>query len=386
MWFPLTCLWLASQPADGGLSVSQPAGIETQMRTSFAGLMALQPYLASPSQFADAKNQEAIAKHVEALSKVQHAFPKAMAQEEPGLAAISKLFARYLEDTQKRWDAGDREYARYRLRTVTGLCLGCHAQERAESDFVDVHQQVEALKLSPLEKADTLAATRQFDLAMQAYLEVLKETPKTEMDYLDFLRAARQTLSLTVRVKQDPQATSELLSTLSRRHDLPPFMVEYLNGWKSDVSQWLKDSFKPKKATVSQLISKAQALVQQSGGTKTLLPDERQEIPFLRASGYLHEALRKEPTAALRGEALYLLGVCYSELQDAALWDIDTLYLEACVRENPHSAVAQKCLRRLSDRIYLGYTGSRGTQLPAEEVERLAELRALAEEVEKKAK
>jgi len=41
--------------------------------------------------------------------------------------------------------------------------------------------------------------------------------------------------------------------------------------------------------------------------------------------------------------------------------------------------VARRCFQQLSDRLYLGFTGSGGTFIPDDELARLTELRALAE-------
>ena len=100
---------------------------------------------------------------------------------------------------------------------------------------------------------------------------------------------------------------------------------------------------------------------------------------LLRASAYLNLALGKQPTFSQRGEALYLLGVCAAGLKSPLLWDVDQLFFEACVRENAHRPVAARCFEQLSDRVYFGFTGSGGTHVPDDEMERLTELRALAE-------
>ena len=78
-----------AQEADAGQAA--PTAVQARMRSSFQGLMGLQPYLSTPSVFSDPKNKSAILSSFDALSSVKHAFPKKMAQEEPGVAAISHL-------------------------------------------------------------------------------------------------------------------------------------------------------------------------------------------------------------------------------------------------------------------------------------------------------
>lgn len=54
------------------------------------------------------------------------------------------------------------------------------------------------------------------------------------------------------------------------------------------------------------------------------------------------------------------------------------LMLWADLLRDPHTALALRCVDRLADRTLFLYSGSGGTRVPPELVERLTELRALA--------
>ncbi|NDD04385.1 MAG: hypothetical protein EB078_05730, partial [Proteobacteria bacterium] len=149
--------------------------------------------------------------------------------------------------------------------------------------------------------------------------------------------------------------------------------------WKKDAQHWLEDGDAKKKMSPEELIQKAQKLIERASSLQTFPADENGDISYLRASNYLHAALDDNPGSKLRVEALYLLGVAYSALQDPTVWDLDRLYFESCIREAPQTDLAKKCYRRYSDKIYMGYTGSAGTFIPEDEVKRLEELRKLAE-------
>jgi hypothetical protein len=92
-------------------------------------------------------------------------------------------------------------------------------------------------------------------------------------------------------------------------------------------------------------------------------------------------ALAAGPTASFRGEALYLLGVASAATHDPLLWELDTLYLEGCILENAHTALARKCADRRDDRAWFIWSGSGGTDIPPDVSQRLGELRALAQVV-----
>jgi tetratricopeptide (TPR) repeat protein len=348
------------------------------MQRVFNSLMNLQPFLVNNDRFSDPKNRAIIEKDLKELSAIKHAFPKKMKDEEPGAAAISSLFGDYLKDVRSRYKHGDYEYARNRTKTVTGFCFGCHSRITTSQNFVDLSKRVENLGLQPDEKAQFYAATRQFDRALKIYKEILASQPSDEMGMIRFIRGLRHALRVTVQVRRDPKETYELLEGISKRKDLPEFAQRFVSQWKKDAKAWL-DEKEEEKLTGETLITKAEKLIERAASLQAFPADENGDISFLRATNYLHEALDSDPKSPHRGKALYLLGAAYYALQEPALWDLDRLYFEACVRENPKTDISKKCYQRYSDKIYLGYTGSAGTFIPEDEVKKLMELRKISE-------
>lgn len=369
----LVAVALAGAPDAGA------APTRSTMCDAFLSLTGLLPLTSNRAALKDPKNAAAIAEGLDTLAGLRHAFPEDPKAQEPATAALSSLFARYAQDTRRRFDAGELEAVSLRVRTLTSLCFTCHSRERAPADFADVQQRLDGMTLAPLEKAQVLAATRQFDAALETYRALLDTKPANERALLEYARALQDTMALLVRVKDDAKATAELLDALGQREDLPPFLRGTITAWRADVTAWQKERFDALKATPDALVRRAQALVQKANGARGFLTDERHDVAYLRASGYLNLALGKNPKLKTRGEALSLLGVCAGALKSPLLWDVDLLFFEACVRENPKTKLAKRCFQQLSDRVYLGYTGSSGTHIPEDELERLTELRKLAE-------
>lgn len=385
----LVAFWLLSVPTwgqapspSGALPSAPPTPLASErtstMRAVFQALMGLQPYLASPSRFRDPKNAQSIGQLLAVMTSLKHAFPGDATAQDPGTAAIANLFDGYLGEAKVRFDAGERATVVYRVRTATQLCFGCHSRLSSEKDFDDAAKQIDTLPLTPLERADFLAATRQFDRALALYRDYLSSLPEGERGLIDYGKALRNALNILVRVKRDARAAAELVEAVAKQEQLPTFLRAHLAGWRKDIAAWSKDRFDPTKSSGSALLAKAGQLVKSAQGERGFLPDQNEDVLFLRASNYLHEALAKEPRLPNRSEALYLLGVCAGALQSPTLFELDQLYFEACIRESPHSPVARRCFGQLSERVYLGYTGSSGTHLPDDEVRRLAELRELS--------
>ncbi len=366
------------------LTVATPdAGVSTPtqaaMRSALDALFGLEPLVATPERLRDPLQAEDITRRLDALAGLKHAFPADAKAQEPATAALSGLFSQYALETRRRFTFGDRETVPSRVRTLMSLCFTCHSRERAPADYQDMEKHLEAMKLSPFDKAQYLAATRQFDKAIDAYGAIIAQPAKDERSLLVQARAIKDLLTLLVRVKDDPKAADAFLEGLAKRDDVAPFLKRPVAAWRKDVLAWKKEGFDAQRASAKDLFAKAKALVRQASGPRSYLPDETYVVAYLRASAYLNLALHKNPALPQRGEALFLLGLCTGALKSPLLWDVDLLFFEACIRENPKTALARQCFTQLSDRLYFGYTGSSGTHLPEDELERLSTLRALAE-------
>lgn len=347
------------------------------MHSAMHAMVSLQPYVASPEVFRDPANKEAIATSLLLLTKVKHRFA-APGRQDPATEALAGLFGGHVERARGEFTSGDTEAARAHLRSISALCFACHTRDAVPKDFDDAGKRVEALSLPPLRKAEFFATTRQFDRAAAAWNVGLAVAPKLEADWFEQASALRQYVAVLVRVKDDRQATLAMLTRQAARKDLPLFFHRTLEQWRLEAREWSDDPFVAGTATAAALFAKAKAMVEASGLAKRALSDEGRFVSMLRATGYLHAALEKEPRAIWRGEALYLLGVATAATLDPLLWELDSLYLEACVREKPHSAIARHCVERMYDRAWFAWSGSGGTNIPTDVAQLLGELRQLA--------
>ena len=360
-------------------SAAEQAKIVALMRSNFESLINLQPYIARRETFADAANTETIRGYINGFSDLKHAFPQKFVTQEPGFAAIGALFSEYVADIKHDFEGGSREYVRHKLRTMTGFCMSCHTRVSTDKNFQDMGLKVNDAQLTPFQKAEFLAATRQFDKAIAAYTELFATVPPSEPGLIDFTHGVKQVLSITVRVKKDPKKTVDFLTMLAQREDLPDFFRVELAAWRSDAAAWAAERPEHSALDANTLILKARKMVERAAKLQLFAADHSGDISYLRATNYIHEALQGKPSAANRGEALYLLGVSYEALQDPLLWALDELYFEQCVREYPHTNVSKKCYARYSMKIYFGYSGSGGTFVPDQEQKKLHGLRKLAE-------
>jgi tetratricopeptide (TPR) repeat protein len=310
----------------------------------------------TPEQIAEAQAE------LGKLQVIPHSLKSARLTTEPGLAAVASLFNRYVAQTRFRLESGDRDTVRYRVRTLASLCFACHSREQVHADFADAEKRFEQLGLSPLERARVLAATRQFDAALAAWKQVLQAGP----DKPDFQRALEESLVVLVRVRADAAATAAFLDEVGQQ-PMKEGLKAVVTAWREDVKAWQAEPTKLEARPLAELLKASEALIATN-----------RDVPLLRASAALTHALASDPKSKRRGDILFLLGLASGGLRTPLLWDLDLLYLETCVRENPKTPLAKKCAERFEQRLTLGFTGSAGTNIPGDEQQRLDEVKKLA--------
>ncbi|MCU0699239.1 MAG: hypothetical protein MUC96_22255 [Myxococcaceae bacterium] len=364
----LLSLVLAALPPDAG-------ALQPSMRGALTAIVGLTPLIASPSAFRDPANAPRIRAALDVLSQLEHFFSKPQGATD---SAIATLFARQVSRGRTEFDAKDTEAARFRLRAVTSMCFGCHVRTPTDHDVAAAAPLVESLALPPLERAAFFATTRQFDRALSEWNQALAQAPKNDVEAFEQAEALRAALVVTIQGKDDPKATIALLEKHKDRAELPGFMTRQMARWLSEAKGWQTEKFDASRKAPSELVARATALLANSGIAKSPTPDENRLVSHLRAAGYLQEALRREPQGPFRGEALLLLGTVAAATTDPSLWRLEWIFLEACIREYPKSALARQCADRLSERTWQAYTSRAGLDVPGDVGVALGELNALA--------
>jgi hypothetical protein len=103
------------------------------------------------------------------------------------------------------------------------------------------------------------------------------------------------------------------------------------------------------------------------------------DVALLRGTALVHESLEAgKLTESQRRKASYLLGYAYSLLPQFFTEGWDELYLEKCIEEFPNSQEAKWAYDIYSDKVMDDFTGSGGSNIPAEVKLHLEDLRKKA--------
>ncbi len=353
------------------------------MRTLENSLQALLYESSSSPRFAEALKKESFQKEIARFSSTASELSErkgTSGDADPSIELISSLFKQEAQHLQ--WAAKNKntEYARHLVLSMTQYCVACHTRTSGGIEFSSRsgNEKIEALDAA--ERASYLISTRQFDLALAELQKQLSNQKLPEENIRDWERSTRMALSLSIRVKNDLSATQALLTQLDANPRLPEYLKAQVSVWKKSIQDWDPKSL-PK--TEKALNAEAKKLIASAKKTQEYGMDPSAQVYLLRASALLHEQLRLFPRGKLTGPALHDLGLAYETLESVGIFELKDYYYLLCMKESPHSAIAQSCYRQYERGVYDGYTGSGGTHVPEELQARLKELKTLSTPTQK---
>jgi mono/diheme cytochrome c family protein len=322
----------------------------------------------------------AIEKSARELAELSHALTAegmaglSAADPDPSVGLLAGRFEADIDHALQALRRGDPEYGKYALRRTTSYCIACHTRgEGPELPALPTGPRV--AKLSPIERAELYAATRQFDRALDLYREVL--AGDAAASWLDWERAMHHALAIAVRVKRSPEVTGDIVRIVLAQPAAPEITRRAARSWARSVRSWQAEE-PADLATGRQLEAELERLLDEAERVQAYPADRAADVLYLRASEIAHRLLERSPGARQTALAVRALGLAHDVMNEPALWPMHEVYYEACIRSSPHTPIAEECYGRYEQAVYAGYSGSGGTFLPDDVREELAQLKRLA--------
>lgn len=342
------------------------ASFNGSMRDLQQSLEDLLPLVVDSSKYNDPANQETIKTQVHQLAelstKVQH--NPSVAKRDPSVTFLSQAFTEDVKKAEDSLKMGKREYARYSLMNVTSYCIECHTRTSTGPSFQTQEFKQTLASLSPLERGEFLLATRQFDGALKEFNAFIDSRLKEQKNFYELDKAVRDCLAITVRYMRDPKKSMVIAEKIKKAETAPYYLRQSAALWETAITEWSKE--KKSKKSAEALIKEASKLTQKGLQNQISMMDRGGDIYFLRALSDLHLAMSTQLKGNSLGEALYLTGLSYEGVPDQTGSNMHENYYESCIEKVPHSEWSKKCYRRLEESVYMGYTGSSGTNLPSD--------------------
>lgn len=371
---------LAAAPQARALEGGKPPTWSKQMQELATSLGGLLVDASSDATWRDPRSFQRINREASRLASLAHGLDgkdrhgPVSPDLDPSLKIIGGLFAKEAALTARLLEQGYRSYARNRFRAMTGYCMACHTRIPGGGAWSAGLESTRLAALSPLEKADYFASTRQFDRALDDYEKVAASYGKTLPSLFESERALRAGLAIAVRVKQDPERASRLIQQFLKAPQLPEYVREDIRQWESSVAQWKAE--RPRRTLTEEgLYAEAVRLLSEAKGHQKSPKDRAAEVHYLRLSAVVHELLALAPDGARAAEAMLMAGMSYDVLDGLHLWELHEPYYLACIQKVPHTELARQCFRHYEESVLLGFTGSAGVDIPEEVRQRLDALK-----------
>jgi len=337
-----------------------------KMQELSSALNKLLPLVSDTKAFNNPTNEAPIKDATSRLKKLSH---QVRSLQKPAADPAYESIARMLDEDLARavssLATGNRDYARLTIRESIGYCIQCHTQTAGGPNFPKLELGFDPSSLSALGRGDFYAATRQFDRALESYQAGVSDSEYAKRDIFGWERAARSALAIAVRYKQSPEESLKIAKAVIKNKSAPDSLKTAAKSWTKSIADWSKQA-KSKKQESGLLL--AENLINQAEARQDLA--EPQDISYLRASATLHQWLSSNPQSekpdANRAKGLLLAGRAAEATRELNFWTLHERYYELCIDSYPKSETAQTCYQLLSDSVVTGYTGSSGTNLPAD--------------------
>jgi tetratricopeptide (TPR) repeat protein len=367
-WLGLTGVLVLSLSA--GARGDEPSS-DTQeiMAEIVEALRVVLPLSLDGIRFRDPANRALVESALDSLAGNAAALESHSASRELGFAHLSGSLARDSLDIRERFAEGRVDEAKFLLRHLTETCVACHSRlpdDRKHPLGTRLTQEDAIAALPREERVQFEVATRQFDRALATYESLFADTDISIAE-LDLSGEIENYLELCLRVQGNPDHAISSLKRLAARSDLPDRL-------QPRVKTWIEALQSLEAVPESNAIEQARKLVKpvledswKSGSTEL--------VRLIAASGLLQRYVASTVDLPKRvGEAYYLLGVIESRVGRSFWASQAEFFLETAIRLGPGQPYAEAAFELLEEFLVSGYSGSSGTHVPADVVERLQEL------------
>ncbi|MBX7231868.1 MAG: hypothetical protein K1X29_07255 [Bdellovibrionales bacterium] len=334
------------------------------------------PYIYSRQAFNDPKNFNKISHGLKKLSSQVHQISPEMGKtffgEDPLVSYSLINLQSDLTRAAESFQMGQVEYARGVALAATNHCFRCHSLTKVGAQAQWDVNKMTSVNMRPMEKADLIVASRHYEQAIQ-FLEGLMMDKEYMQNFpFEYETGLRKYLTLMIRVEKNPNRAATQIKRVLGFKELPYSVMEKAKVWQSSLLEWKNSLGKKNKKS---LVDQAKRRIARGMELQQFAKDHVGDIEFLRATELVHEFLRQEKNpeknSLVIAEAYFLLGQAYEVLDDLGDWNLHEAYFESCIKNAPRTVLAQKCYGRLESSVYLGFSGSSGVHIPANEKERL---------------
>lgn len=334
-----------------------------QMDAAFKALTDMVPFLTNKEVFFEKENHKFI---IEKIGEVRNAFKSAKHDEliqEDLFAPSYAIVNQNLDESLKALKSGNTDYAHWRLKELTSLCLDCHTRMPSEysSRFEMGELAVDEKKYStPYNLGIAQLIVRRTIDAKTSFTKAIDEMiMKKDLEKIDL--PFKQILLIETKILKKPKDMIVFIDYYLKKNQLPESFKQTLKTWKKRLLAWntVEKSMSDKK--LKEFISKKVEPLKQKSSF-----DEEFDVDTLIISGVLSNYLFYNPKTSLAPEINYWIGWSEKHLKRENFFGSGDLFLKQCIKRYPENPIASKCLEEYKESVEFEFSGSSGTHIPKE--------------------
>ncbi|MFA6236373.1 MAG: hypothetical protein WC635_03510 [Bacteriovorax sp.] len=328
------------------------------------------------------KNKKEKAELLKNLSDLSQFFSSAKHAEvfqRPGFRPSLETIKDHLEETIISVESNNYIFAQKRLNVIGALCVSCHSQlpeSVSKNAFGDnIKKEGRDRFDSDFSYANYLYLVRRFDESKTAFEKAINETldKRGAGDYKEAVNSLRKIVSIDTKIKFSFEAAKSFIDKWEKEQRLTVNDRKMVKRWSADLSNW--KGFNPASIkSMPDFIAKHLAPLDMK---KEIIFSGENDVTLLIASGVIQNYLVENPDTDLAPEILYWLSLVEHRMSQTYFYSLGDLYLKDCIKKYPASPYAKKCYQEYAESIEAGYSGSAGTDIPADEKRELKKLKSL---------
>lgn len=275
------------------LAAPPPQQLKPSMQAAMTSVVTLQPLIVSASAFRDPANAEKIRTSLDTLAPLDHFFGSGVS------SPIASLFTTEISRAKSEFAQRDTESARARLRSISSLCFACHLRQPDAKGHRASHwcrgPHAHGARVVLRHHPPVRSCARRVEAPLLHRAEERRRGLRADAGPAHGALGARAGKGRPRRRHRGARAEP---------HPRGPawFVTRQMERWLVEAKAWQAEKFVATKVAPSRLVARAKALIEMTGIAKQITADDAL-ISHLRASGYLLEALRREPNASFRPAA-----------------------------------------------------------------------------------
>jgi hypothetical protein len=360
------------------IATSALASPVLQMNRAFLALSELIPYLSDEKKFKEKTNRVIVEKNIQDLGQAFKDAKHASLLKEDLFAPSYSVIRENLDQSLAAFKKGDTDFSHWRLQEMTAQCLDCHTRLPSSyaSSFQNGEMTVDTKKFKdPYDLGLAQMIVRRYTDAKASFTRSIQDRLIMN-DETRIEQPFKQILLMGTKVLKDPENQIAFFSDYLKNDKLSPDMKARLRLWVNDLKEWknetaLKEGFRNDKE-VEQFIHKRMKPL-----TVAMLFDGSRDVDLLLASGLLSHYFFENPDTKLAPDLSFWLGWAEIYLKRENFFGSGDRFLKQCIRRYPKHPIAQQCFETYNENVEFEFSGSAGTNIPADMREELKQLESL---------